>query len=562
MKRVRIACVLSVMLLLLEQAFPALAQEHPGTPYYITAYDITVDVAEDNILHITEDIDVFFNEPRHGIFRYIPKANRVERADGSVDSTRAKISGIRCSEEYSTSSDSSELTLQIGSEDKTLTGAHSYRLSYYYELGQDVLSGADELYYNLIGDGWDTFVDNVTFTVNMPKEFSSSAVGFSTGSYGFSGTDSIEYYVDGLTVSGRLTRELGPYEAFTVRIELPDGYFYFNKTAHIAKLCAVAGLPVIVLVIVAVIWRRFGKDKRLIAPVEFYPPKGMSSADAAYWYKGAISDKDLVALLIELANEGFIAINEKKSGEYYDGSDYYIERLATYNGDDYNKKLFFDGLFEGGRTTVTAADLENEFYKTLQRISLNYNTYENRRRVFSNTSLWMRVACWALIALCAVGIVLIFNATLGGNERYFALVFGLVVLAGALVLSFFVRRRTDKGHELLEKITGFKNFLETAEKDRLEKLVFDDPKYFYGILPYAYVLGVSDEWVKKFEDIAMEPPEWYRGYGGFNTYMMWHFMSRTMESAAQAMTSAPQTSSGGGGGFAGGGSGGGGGGSW
>ena len=94
MKRVKIACVLSVMLLLLAQAFPTLAQEHPGTPYYITAYDITVDVAEDNILHITEDIDVFFNEPRHGIFRYIPKANRVERADGSVDSTRAKISGI------------------------------------------------------------------------------------------------------------------------------------------------------------------------------------------------------------------------------------------------------------------------------------------------------------------------------------------------------------------------------------------------------------------------------------------------------------------------------------
>ena len=92
--------------------------------------------------------------------------------------------------------------------------------------------------------------------------------------------------------------------------------------------------------------------------------------------------------------------------------------------------------------------------------------------------------------------------------------------------------------------------------------MFDDPKYFYDILPYAYVLGVSDAWVKKFEDIAVEPPEWYNGTGSFNTFVMWHFMSSAMHSASQAMTSAPQTSSGGGGGFSGGGSGGGGGGSW
>ena len=172
------------------------------------------------------------------------------------------------------------------------------------------------------------------------------------------------------------------------------------------------------------------------------------------------------------------------------------------------------------------------------------------------------MVCWALIVICFIAEVFVFRSTFGTGEQYAVFFGSIAVLIAAFIFSFFVRKRTDKGHEILQKIEGFKLFLETAEKDRLEKLVFDDPKYFYDILPYAYVLGVSDAWVKKFEDIAVEPPEWYNGTGSFNTFVMWHFMSSAMHSASQAMTSAPQTSSGGGGGFSGGVSGGGGGGSW
>lgn len=121
---------------------------------------------------------------------------------------------------------------------------------------------------------------------------------------------------------------------------------------------------------------------------------------------------------------------------------------------------------------------------------------------------------------------------------------------------------------MLQKIEGFKLFLETAEKEKLETLVEDNPQYFYDILPYAYALGVSDKWTKKFESITMRPPEWYDS-PAYSHYAMIHFINHSMNSAVSSMTSAPQTSSsggsgfsGGGGGFSGGGSGGGGGGSW
>jgi hypothetical protein len=43
-----------------------------------------------------------------------------------------------------------------------------------------------------------------------------------------------------------------------------------------------------------------------------------------------------------------------------------------------------------------------------------------------------------------------------------------------------------------------------------------DPEYFYNILPYAYVLEVSDKWIKNFETMALIPPVWYGSSKAFN----------------------------------------------
>lgn len=99
------------------------------------------------------------------------------------------------------------------------------------------------------------------------------------------------------------------------------------------------------------------------------------------------------------------------------------------------------------------------------------------------------MVCWALIVICFVAEVFIFRSTFGTGEQYAVFFGSIAVLIAAFIFSFFVRKRTDKGHKILQKIEGFKLFLETAEKDRLEKLVFDDPKYFtiYFRMPMSSV---------------------------------------------------------------------------
>ena len=276
--------------------------------------------------------------------------------------------------------------------------------------------------------------------------------------------------------------------------------------------------------------------------------------------------------------------------------------------------------YESVRGEVTSADLQNSFYVTLNRIVQNLNKKENRQTIFEKTSLGkgiiiilMIIAVYVLITVKPVaeyggasmlvfallfpgiGFTVMFGMLFGKTKlpvKIFGIVWGLgfggmpwlflvlpALLADPMYLAAYILglacvfvmvlmfrvmpKRTAYGNELLGKIRGFRTFLETAEKPKLEELVLQDPKYFYKILPYTYVLGVSDKWIKKFETIALQAPDWYGGSTAFNMIAFSAFMDSTMTSASEAMASSPSSSGGGsGGGSSGGGSGGGGGSSW
>lgn len=92
-----------------------------------------------------------------------------------------------------------------------------------------------------------------------------------------------------------------------------------------------------------------------------------------------------------------------------------------------------------------------------------------------------------------------------------------------------------------------------------------EPTYFYDILPYTYVLGISDKWIEKFETISLQAPTWYDSSYIFDISSFDNFINSAMNSAENTMSSSPSSGSDGGssgGGSSGGGSGGGGGGSW
>lgn len=55
---------------------------------------------------------------------------------------------------------------------------------------------------------------------------------------------------------------------------------------------------------------------------------------------------------------------------------------------------------------------------------------------------------------------------------------------------------------------GFRDYIRLAEKDKMETMLEENPSFYYDILPYAQVLGVSDIWTDKFAGLSMQPPYW------------------------------------------------------
>lgn len=591
------------------------------TDYVINSYDIDVKVNENNTFDITETITANFYMRKHGIIRTIPLKNTIERLDGSKSTNRVKITNLQVNNKYSKSNSNGNLAIKIGNQDTYVTGLQKYIIKYTYDIGADPVKDADEFYYNLIGNEWDTSISNISFSITMPKEFDASSLGFSSGRYGYTDNNSVSYSVNGNTISGIYTDTLPAGNGLTIRLTLPDNYFVGardNKTDYYI----IIGICLFIVFIAFVLWLLFGRDKPVIETVEFYPPGGYNSAELAFLYKGETDDKAIVSLLIYLASKGYLKIEEIENKALFASTkDFIIYKLKEYDGTNEIEKLFFNGLFRT-RSAVTSSDLTNRFYITVNHIKKLLNKKENKTKIFDKKSLSLKkliipmmLIIFVLITaksfydagmLSELPVALIFPGigfslmisilTSSGpiSTKIFIVIWGLLFggiptfliilpvifsnsisaityLIGILciillyVFRKIILKRTPFGSEILGKIKGFKRFLETAEKDQLEAMVEKEPEYFYNILPYTYALGVSDKWVEQFENIAVEPPSWYYSSTAFSVHSFGTFMNSTMTSVNTSMTSRPSSSSSGGssgGGFSGGGSGGGGGSSW
>ena len=610
--------------------------------YTINNYDIIIKVKENNVLDITENINVNFNESRHGIYRTIPLFNTITRLDGTTSKNKVQITNIKVNEPYTKSIQNGKLNLQIGDPDRTITGPKTYSIHYDYNLGKDPSKDYDELYFNLIGNEWDTNINKVNFMINLPKEFDSDNLGFSTGKFGSTSSNDVYHQVNGNTISGYTLKTLEPGEGLTIRLELEEGYFKNAKLQVDWKESLIYIFPILFPILCYNLWKKYGKDDKVVKTIEFNPPDGMNSLDVGFYYKGIATDKDVISLLLYFANKGYLKISKTQVPKLFGTRESFtITKLKEYDGNDWCEKTFLEGLFRKRRKNqspyligiqtipsnkVTEEDLKDNFYITIRHILNDKKSKENQDKIFDSKSVRKKGSIMAAIVITLLMIIIppflttydfigtffpLFIAALAISiytyytakaleEKtkklpsillmtlviiivlcisFFAfpnvlLAFDSITLTGYLIgliciiiMTIFYRiipKRTPYGIEILGKIKGFKEFIETAEKDKLETLVQDNPTYYYDILPYAYVLGVSNTWMKKFESMSYQPPNWYEGSTDFHISDFDHFMF----SATRTMTSAPSSfmssgsSGGSGGGSAGGGSGGGGGGSW
>ncbi len=594
--------------------------------FVINQYDVNAIVLESNRYQMLETLEVEFTAPRHGIIRAIPE--RYNNRPVLIENVY--VEGY----DYNVYRESGQLNIQIGSPDYTVAGRQIYKIHYDYDMGEDGIQEYDEFYFNLIGTEWNTQIHNASFTVQMPKEFDSSRVNFTRGTYGSTRTDGLAYEVNGNIITGRITAALNNNEGVTIALPLPEGYYTGEREVQdmMRNMARWNWLLFPLLMAVALfIWYRFGRDKPLYPSVQFYPPQGISSCDIGYIMDGKVDGKDVTSLLFYWADKGHLVIQEEEK-TWFLGKEIFrfIRKKELDDTAQEYERIAFDDLFSfGDGYQVTTEDLKENFYKTISTVSsMVEGRFSGVTAIWSKTSKIMSLLALLLsslpyvylvqqviayyggvangwILLITVGIiVMIINGGLvaltsrweGYNLRQkrgriiialliFIIMLGLPAyiifsigipvleavkasLTGTFIAAIagLVTQKSEYGHRMYEYLLGFREFLNQAEKEKIEELVEQNPSYFYNILPYAVVLGVTEKWADKFKTIVTQPPDWYYGpahYGAFNTVNFSQAMDNCFTQANRSMTSAPSSKGSSiGGGFSGGGGGGGGGSSW
>jgi len=621
-----------VLFLALLFAVPAAAQE------VINSFRSDITLRTDGSVDVTETITVTAQgyQIRRGIYRDIPTT--LANPDGSrlrSDLDVLSVTRNGNAEPYALESLTTDIRrIRIGDADVFLAnGRHTYVIRYTMTRMARFFDDHEELYWNATGNYWDFPIEAAVATITLPDGAVISNLAAFTGPVGSTEQAAAIARTSAGTATFEAIRTLSPGEGMTIAA-------MFQKGILVPPTGAAAGanwlsdhrdsiFPLLAVLLVLgynlLAWNAVGRDpqKGTIIPL-FYPPEGYSPALVHFvhrmgWKNGGWTA--FTAAIFNLGAKGLASIDNTGSKLQITATDKAPGQLPP------GEAVIHKYLRSKGTLVVDTANgaaintKRGDFVRALES--------ENRAVYFNNNGLYVfgGIALSALLLLGLVvfdilepfflvfafmfGIIvgvmvsviprfwsgslfgrvilLIWLVIFGGNmlgafgglATELNLDTGLIAAASIVlinvVFAVLMRAPTVQGRKIMDQIDGFKMYLETAEKNRLnfEAAPKMTVSRFESILPYAIALGVEKPWSEHFESElerhAVEDaspgyhPAWYAGRdwqsGG---------LSRTVAAATTGMAAAmiaaqPASSSSSGfsgGGSSGGGGGGGGGGGW
>jgi hypothetical protein len=379
-------------------------------------------------------------------------------------------------------------------------------------------------------------------------------------------------------------------------------------------------------------WLKVGKDpeKDVIFPL-YEPPAGYSPASMRYIYKIGYDDKSFASALINMAVKGAVTLKAKGDG----GIDKVQKTGKNIPNLTPDEKVIYDALFSGNDSIAFETSNSSTIRKAIKTLKTRLQTTYEKIYFFTNKGYFlggligsfavvgasifmsglpedtMFLSIW--LAFWSIGVTFLLiqlirawkSLRVSSNKlssflkaifftafslpfmfaeifvfitliKETSFLFALMLFAlGAVNYLFYhlLKAPTLKGRKLMDKIEGFRLFLDATERDRLNMLhaPHRTPELFEKYLPYAVALDVENKWAEQFESVLKSAatedgrgytPRWYSG--SFRTDTNFAAIGGAIGDAiaASVATAASPGSSSGSGGSSGGGGGGGGGGGW
>lgn len=573
-----VALLLALTLFLPSATTSAYAAE----PYSfeIENFDATYEVHSDRTIDVEERVTIrYTGYASTGFYRDLP-VNAGDRVTGLTVSRLSRDGTTEIDEDYSVDIDNDLIIADIGDSTIKTDTTETYVIRYVFSVTKPTNDNA--LYLNIIGFGSEAAIRSASATINLPEGFESANL--------YVG-DTDEKSNELMTVDGRtITVELSGLAAF----EGATLDMYFSEGALTTRFDAIPYIMAIVgcalLAVLAVVKFLVFPDKTLSPVVGFEPPRGMDPVEISKLIDNKVESSDITTLIYYWASKGYLKIDLSDENDPA-----LIKIFNTLPGDaPAHQCEMYNALFSG-RDMVKPSQLAGRFYGVIDNVKKLVN--EKHRGLYTTASvcasLLFTLAAGLLMALAPIitGMACI-NPSLFYYPAFLALVpafiiYGLtetwayavhklksstkwLMLAGIALLaalctaaytlllppalmetapkivvcavayimvmcSVTLISRTKQYNETLSEIVGFRNFILNAEKDRLELLLEGDPEFYYKILPYAQVMGVSDIWEEKFEDLTVMPPAWLNDPAG--TLVSFAVINSALRAQSAAFTS-------------------------
>jgi uncharacterized membrane protein YgcG len=350
----------------------------------INSYDVAIQIEPRGSILVVERILYDFDGvSRHGIFRDIPDRLRFDdRYDRVFPIDVIAVEGSEGTpDQFKVTRGGGEFHIRIGDPNRTISGFHTYTITYRVRGALNAFADHDELYWNAIGASWQVPIDTATVEVAAPATL--------TGAACFQGpTGSSLQCSDARAEGSKATfgqSNLQPYQGMTVVVGLPKGAVpspapileerwslarAFSVTPSTASV-AVALLIVLLTAIGQAMWRA-GRDRRVVGspidvafvtqgapeqavpllersayPVEYAPPEDIRPGQLGTLKDEVANPLDVTATIVDLAVRGYLRIEEIPKEGWFGKPDWRLVKLKDPDEDllEYERRLL-DALFE------------------------------------------------------------------------------------------------------------------------------------------------------------------------------------------------------------------------
>lgn len=316
---VRILMVWGVLTFLLSSATAAQQTER------ILSFISRIRIQTDGSMTVTETITVYAagRQIKRGIYRDFPTHYK-DRFGNSVRVGFKVLQVLRNGrpEAFHLKKSANGIRVYMGRKDQTVgTGNHAYTLTYRTDRQLGYFDEFDELYWNVTGNGWSFFIEQVQAVVEPPPYAEVLEVSAYTGPKGARGQDFTVNRDDLDNIHFVTTKVLKPWEGLTIAVSWPKGFVasptFTDKVGYFfgdnpTTLPSVLGM-IILMAYYLWAWFKIGWDpaKGPIIPL-FSPPEGFTPGAVRFVTRMGFDHKTFTSALVNMAVKGFLNIQENQ----------------------------------------------------------------------------------------------------------------------------------------------------------------------------------------------------------------------------------------------------------